>query len=187
MNTHFLVIFSTVQFVRNVLITTAGIKILFSSFENTVDASLGSKLSLQRIKPIKIKVNKTAIWKITDVNMFIVPPPKIRKYVIAVKHIICRKFSIITSVKIINYKCKKTYQTYSRNHSRTDKAEVWNRNRIPVDFLKIQRFAEKSADYESHKNTKRKNYSTVGDEHPLFGDIFHSAVCPECIDYNGRH
>ena len=61
MNTHFLVMFSTVQFVRNVLITTAGIKILFSSFENTVDASLGSKLSLQRIKPIKIKVNKTAI------------------------------------------------------------------------------------------------------------------------------
>lgn len=39
--------------------------------------------------------------------MFIVPPPKIRKYVIAVKHIICKKFSIITSVKIINYKCKK--------------------------------------------------------------------------------
>lgn len=66
MNTHFSLMFFTVQLVRNVLITTAGIRILFSSFEKISAEFSGRNPPCRIVKPININENKTAIWKITD-------------------------------------------------------------------------------------------------------------------------
>lgn len=70
-NIHFSLMFLTVQFDQKVLITTAGINILFSSFEKTSDADEGISLPLHKIKPMNINENKTDIWKITDEKIFI--------------------------------------------------------------------------------------------------------------------
>ena len=66
---HAVLTFSTVKLVINVPITSAGMKILFSSLESTPEASEFTTFNFATTKPISINSARTAIWLSEIINI----------------------------------------------------------------------------------------------------------------------